>query len=238
MRERLITERRGFGRPVESAKEVRPLRGRFCSIPCYPSGNEIGCANPQLAQTQLSERNMSEQDIGKKECEERDLEFFLREYTRITGLNTRAVRRRERPDFEVQRDDATFGVELVQVVDSPDKRFCRTVLNGLEEMTVSDASDAIQEAIYKKETKRRSAGWEFPMASILVVQLRGCSGADVFAYWDEAILSELSGTGFLEIWLCDDGLKESYSTVELIGVKPSRWQGVHPRSMYESKPYG
>lgn len=181
---------------------------------------------------------MSDRDIGRKEGEAQDLDLFVREHARITGIKTQVVRRRERPDFEVRRDDGTFGIELVQVVESPDKRFWREVFDGRCEMTVSNASVAIQEAIYEKEAKRRSDGWGFPDSSILVVQLRGCSGSDVFAYWDEIILAEIGATGFVEIWLCDHSPEEPYGTVELIGLKPERWQGVHRHSMYGSKPYG
>lgn len=181
---------------------------------------------------------MSEREIAKKECEEHDLYLFLKEHARVTGIRTHGVVKRESPDFELRRGDTVFGVELVQVIESPEDRSWRVVLNGSETMVVPDASDGIQEAIYRKEEKRRKAGWGFPESTILVVHLRGCSGEDVFAYWDETILAEISKTGFVEIWLCDHGPEEAYRTVELIGVKPSRWRGVHRHSGFGGKPYG
>jgi len=181
---------------------------------------------------------MSDREFGKKEAEAHDLDLFLREHLRITGIVTRSVCPRERPDFEVAREDGTFGLELTQVVESPDEHFAREVLSGRDEMRVADASDTIQEAIYQKEEKRKSRDWGFPMSTILVVQLRGCSGEDVFRYWDDTIIEEVSATGFVEIWLCDHSPVEPYGTVKLTGVKPIFWLGVHPHPRRGSKPYG
>lgn len=181
---------------------------------------------------------MSETLIAKKESEENDLILFLREHERVTGIETRVIARRERPDFEVRRREKTFGMELVQVVEEPGKKFWRAVLDGRDGMIVSDASDSIQEAIYQKEKKRQSSGWAFPDATVLVVHLKDGSGKDAFAFWDEPILSALCDTGFVEIWLCDHAPEEPYGTVELIGIKPATWRGVHRHSMFGSKPYG
>ena len=86
---------------------------------------------------------MNDREFGKKECEAEDLYLFLREHARVTGIATQTVYRRERPDFEVVRDDGTFGLEMVQVVESPEQQFARSVLSRRDEMRVSDVFDAV-----------------------------------------------------------------------------------------------
>ncbi|HRH96634.1 MAG TPA: hypothetical protein PLB55_11895 [Prosthecobacter sp.] len=181
---------------------------------------------------------MSDREYAKKASEERDLLLFLHEHERVTGVNTHIVSSRERPDFEVERESKIFGVELVQVVESPETRLFSVIMDGHDEMTVSDASDAIQNAIYKKEEKRVSEGWALPDNSILIVQLRQCPGEDIFHYWDDTIFDEVCGTGFAEIWLSDHTPEEPYGTVEIAGIKPARWRGVHRHSLFGTKPYG
>ena len=38
--------------------------------------------------------------------------------------------------------------------------------------------------------------------------------------------------------LADSSPMDPYGTVQLIGVKPKRWRGVHPHRFYGRKPYG
>ena len=180
---------------------------------------------------------MSNREYSKKEREARDLLLFLREHERVTGLTTHIVELRERPDFEVERESTIFGVELVQVVKSPETRFFSVIMDGHDEMSVDDASDAIQNAIYKKEKKRVSDGWSLRDSSILIIKLRQCSGEDIFRYWDDTIFEEVCSTGFVEIWLSDHTPEEPYGTVEISGIKPERWRGVHRHSLFGTKPY-
>ena len=79
---------------------------------------------------------------------------------------------------------------------------------------------------------------QVPDSTILVVQLIGARGRDVFGFWNDGILDELRATGFVEIWLSDYGLLGPHGTVEIIGVKPVEGEGVHPHSMHGTKPYG
>lgn len=181
---------------------------------------------------------VSESDRYKKEHELDDLALFLRQFEHATGISIEVTGKRERPDFVVVCEGKTFGLELVKVVDSPSDRFWQSVLGGRQGMTVSEASDWVQEAIHRKDAKRASDGWGFPNDTILVVQIFGIEARDIYDYWDEMILDELRGTGFAEIWLSDHGPVEPYGTVEIVGVKTGMWDGVHRHSMFGSKPYG
>ena len=181
---------------------------------------------------------MNDKELFKKELELRDLALFLAEYERITGIETALVAKRERPDFEVYCGGRLFGLEATQSVEHPGEKFYRKLFGGPDGITISAASDAAQYAIYQKETKRKSTGWAHSESTILVVHLKTYSGREIFGYWDEQILEELRATGFVEIWLCDHGPEKPYRTVELVGVKPALWEGVHRHSMYGSKPYG
>jgi hypothetical protein len=179
---------------------------------------------------------MSNSAAVKKEIEERDLCFFLREFEYATGITMTVKTARERPDFEVLRGGKTYGLELVRVMLSPRERLEKTLLGEEEQM--SDSDDSVQMAIHNKEKKRASTGWGFPDSTILIVQLIGARGRDVFRFWDEDILEELRATGFFEIWMSDHGPLGPHGTVEIIGVKPEEWEGIHTHSKYGGKPYG
>ena len=181
---------------------------------------------------------MSESNSFKKEVETDELSLFLIQHEHVTGMSTQILSRRERPDFEVLREGRVFGLELVKVVDSPRDRFWNALLIGSDKMSVSDASDRIQEAIYDKDRKRASCGWEFPNSTILVVQVIGADIQDVMRYWDETILHEVRATGFSEIWLSDHSPIEPFGTVEIIGIKTGEWAGLHRHSAFGTKPYG
>ena len=181
---------------------------------------------------------MNSHEQRKKDLEKHDLELFLQEHEIVTEERTHIVESRERPDFIVQRGSELFGVELVQVVESPEMRFFRQSFYMDEQIDLSDASVRIQEAIYKKEEMRQSRDWAYYDSTILVVQLRQTSSTEIFSYLEEEIISEISATGFVEIWLMDHGPEEEYGTVELICVKPECWRGLYRHSLYGNKPYG
>jgi hypothetical protein len=181
---------------------------------------------------------MSDQEYGKKLTEEMELEPFLVEYELVTGL-TIDVAPAERPDFIGQRSDNTdIGIELAKVTTDPEFRFCRQVLNRKEHMDPADTAIYLQELIYRKDTKRASPGWALPDHTILVVQLMESLLEEVTFFLDEEVLAELNATGFLEIWLADYNSMEAYKTVQLFGIKPKKWQGIHSHSMTGTKPYG
>jgi hypothetical protein len=96
----------------------------------------------------------------------------------------------------------------------------------------------VQETLYRKDKKRASPGWQFPKSTILVIQLIGSDGEEMAEYLDDQLMDEMAGTGFREIWISDHSPMEPYGTVQLIGVKPKRWRGVHRHRFYGTKPYG
>lgn len=182
---------------------------------------------------------MSNSEDPKKIMEEHDLYLFLYEYQKITGEITEVLEASESPDFIIQKSKNVFGLELVQVVESPETRFSRFIFDGNDEIDVSDASDLIQNTIYKKEEKRKSPQWRYPNSTILVVQLRQIFAENILFYLDDAIFTELAETtGFVEIWLSDHSPEEPYNTVELLCIKPESWRGLYRHSKYGSKPYG
>jgi hypothetical protein len=181
---------------------------------------------------------ISDSDLGKKQVEEMDLEPFLDEYEHVTGTRMTVVTPSERPDFICERKGRLVGVELVRAMENPVQRDWRIILGDQEQFEGSDAAMLIQEAVYQKEEKRASIGWKYPDHTILVVQLIGGDGKDAATYLDSELMDEMSSTGFKEIWVADYSPISPYGTVQLVGVKPKRWRGLHPHRFYGTKPYG
>ena len=96
----------------------------------------------------------------------------------------------------------------------------------------------VQEATYAKDEKRTSPGWHYPQSTILVIQLIGSDGEEIVTYVDDHLMNEMAETGFREIWVADYSPMEPYGTIQLIGVKPKRWRGLHRHRFYGTKPYG
>jgi len=60
----------------------------------------------------------------------------------------------------------------------------------------------------------------------------------VISFLDKQVIKELNETGFFEIWLADYTILEAFGTIQLYGIKPERWQGLHDHSKRGNKPYG
>jgi hypothetical protein len=166
---------------------------------------------------------VSEADYGKKLVEEMELDPFLAEYSSVTGRALVQVGRSERPDFvcwDCEREE--IGLELVKVM------FAGPV----------DTVIHLQEAVYRKEEKRREPDWLHPERNILVLQLMDVPIEEVASLLDTSILDELSGTGFLEIWVADYTVMEAFRTVQLFGIKPQEFRGLHNHRRSGTKPYG
>ena len=182
---------------------------------------------------------MSDQYLGKKLVEEDEVEPFLEEYERATGLRLDLVGSGERPDLLCHRSDGMeLGVELTKVMVDPESRFWRRTLAGEAFMDPGDTVIHLQEAVYRKEDKRASATWHLPDRTVLVLQLFDSPLDEVFPLLDEQLFREMAETGFLEIWIADYTIREAYGTVQLCGVKPTKWRGPHDYIGIGTKPFG
>ena len=186
-----------------------------------------------------SDAILSDQEYGKKLVEEMDLEPFLKEYEWVTGLALQLVNRTERPDFIVQRSDGTqLGIELTKVMRDPESLFWARVLSGEEFADPVKTAIHLQKLIYRKDAKRSGSGWTLPDRTLLVLQLMDSSIDQVVLFLNDQIIKELNETGFFEIWLADYTILDAFGTIQLYGIKPKRWQGLHSHSRTGNKPYG
>src|SRR5206468_8632345 len=113
------------------------------------------------------------------------------------------------------------------------------VVMGRDYADPGDAAIHLEEAICLKEKKRRRPDWKLPNCTILVVQIVDAPIQSVACFLDRQVLDELfSSAGFCEIWLADYTVAERFQTVQLFGIKPRRWQGLHDHLRTGSKHYG
>lgn len=182
---------------------------------------------------------MSDQEYGKKQVEEMELEQFLKEYECITGLSLQLVVRAEHPDFVAQRSDGTeLGIELSKIICDLQSAFWARVLSGKEFADPVETAICMQELIYRKDAKRSVSGWTLPDRTMLILQLMDSSFDQVISFLDNQVIKELNETGFFEIWLADYTILEAFGTIQLYGIKPERWPGLHDHSKRGNKPYG
>jgi hypothetical protein len=177
-------------------------------------------------------------DDGKKMVERDELESFLEEYAYVTGVELTLVAAGERPDFVCEKRARRYGLEVVRAMKNPVDRRWDVLMGGEGELHGLDAAVLVQETLYRKESKRASAGWHFPKSTILVIQLIGSDGAEMSDYLDEQVMGEMATTGFREIWISDHSPIEPYGTVQLICARPKRWRGFHEHRFYGRKAYG
>jgi hypothetical protein len=144
----------------------------------------------------------------------------------------------ERPDFLCKKWGRRFGLKLVRAMRDPVQQRWDIILGREEQLHGLDAADLVQQAVYVKDAKRRSPGWFLPKSTILVVQLIGSDGDDMLEYLDDQLMDEMAGSGFREIWVADYSPMEEYGEIQLIGIKPKRWRGLHRHALYGTKPYG
>jgi hypothetical protein len=177
-------------------------------------------------------------DDGKKMVERDGLDPFLEEYAHVTGAALTLIAAGERPDFTCVKRRRRYGLEVVRAMQNPVDRGWDVILGRDGELHGLDAAILVQETVYRKEQKRASTGWDHARSTILVLQLIGSDGEEMAEYLDDQIMDEMAETGFVEIWIADESPIEPYGTVQLIGVKPKRWRGVHRHRFYGRKPYG
>lgn len=182
---------------------------------------------------------MSDQDLGKKLIEEMEFEPFPDEYERVTGLRLEQIGRSERPDLLCLRSDGIeVGIELTKVMEDPASRMWKRILDREEYADMFDTVIRLQEAVYQKEEKRSYGRWYLPTSTILVLQLMDAPIESVALHLDKQIIDEMSRTGFLEIWVADYTVREAYGTIQLFGIKPRQWLGLHDHVWSGTKPYG
>lgn len=177
-------------------------------------------------------------DDGKKMVERDDLGSFLEEYAYVTGVELTLVGAGEGPDFVCEKWGRRYGLELVRAMRDPVQHSWEVILGGDGHLHALDAAILVQDIVCKKDEKRASAGWHCQKSTILVIQLIGSDGEEMAEYLDDQLMDEMAGTGFREIWIVDYSPMEPYGTVQLVGVKPKRWRGVHRHRFYGPKPYG
>jgi hypothetical protein len=177
-------------------------------------------------------------DDGKKMVEREEAEYFLAEYAHVTGIELTLVGAGERPDFVCEKRGRRYGLELVKAMRDPVQRECDIILGNDGQLHGLDAALLVQQAAYAKEKKRASSTWRYANSTILVIQLVGSDGEEMVGYLDDQLMNEMAATGFREIWIADYSPIEPYGTIQLIGVKPKRWRGLHHHQFYGAKPYG
>ena len=59
----------------------------------------------------------------------------------------------------------------------------------------------------------------------------------VALFLDVQIIREINKTGFYEIWIGDYSILKAYGTIQLYGIKPKKWQGLHDHLNSGKKPY-
>jgi len=177
-------------------------------------------------------------DDGKKMEERDEAERFIDEYTRITGVPCTLVAVGERPDFLCKKWGRRFGLELVRAMRHPAQHHWDVSLEDDELLHGLDAALLVQETVLVKDNKRKSDGWCFPKSTILVIQMIGSDGDSLLNYLSEQLMDEMYESGFREIWIADYSPMEAYGEIQLIGIKPKRWRGLHRHVFHETKPYG
>ena len=177
-------------------------------------------------------------DDGKKMVERDEAEQFVEEYCRVTGVQLTLIAAGERPDFVCEKRGRRYGLELVRAMRDPTLREWDIILGGDGHLHGLDAAILVQDAVYVKDGKRSSPGWRYADSTILAIQLIGSDGDEMARFLDIQIMGEMARTGFREIWVADYSPMEEYGEIQLIGIKPKRWRGLHRHRLYGTKPYG
>lgn len=178
---------------------------------------------------------MSDRDIGKKMCEEHNLEYFIDAYKHITGIELIIFSRGEKPDFICTRNGCKIGVELSKIIRDPQSAFWNKAIDKQDFMNSSHAIDFIYKQVAAKTEKMTKNNWT---ETILVLQLMDSSLLEIKTLLDRNLEVDFAVTGFTEIWLADYTMLDAYGDIELFGLYPSKWWGLHPRKNRNQKPYG
>lgn len=176
--------------------------------------------------------------VFDKDTERTDLLHFLDARASATDEKLVLAEDSEAPDFICQRPDGTrIGVEHTRIAFNSDQTELRRVLREVHEG--HDNFDLIWSAVHaiaRKEGKRRKPHWEFPDATILVLDL---PEGDRIEKWPEetSLAEEFADSGFLEIWISDHSSLEAYGEVTAIGLYPSSIWGIQGQGYLWGPPY-
>ena len=181
---------------------------------------------------------MSDREIGKKEEERDALHPFLKAYALTTGQSPSVVYEDENPDFICARPSGEpVGIELTKITRSPANAHWERVLNGKEELDSFEAQELIHDLLSRKETDRAIRYSSRVEKCILVFQLVDGSLEQVRHALDGAG-EDFTNHGFAEVWIADYWGLEAFGDIELFGLYPDEYWGLHPRANPDRKPYG
>lgn len=174
----------------------------------------------------------------KSESEDEDFELFVSAYARGTGDELTAIDRPEPPDFLCQRRDGSeVGVELTQIMRSPDAAHWDQVLLRKGEMDTWDACAEFERLVEQKSGKLR----KFPIKNNILLLVSCDTDFEMLATILLGFpLKAFEETGFHEIWLGDfQGHREgAHYGIQLQGLFPEEMRIRIPRADWDQKPYG
>lgn len=110
---------------------------------------------------------------------------------------------------------------------------------GDEPVPLDVLLDHIYRAVERKSKMVGSADWYTLDENILVLTLFGpvdCLLDNWFS--DKSLVRDFADYQFSEIWIADYSIVEVYGTVQLYGLCPVAYWGMHPHRKAGKKPYG
>jgi hypothetical protein len=181
-------------------------------------------------------------NLAKQESEEvAQLEKFIEAYESKTGLrlvNLDRCQKGERPDFICERSDGVcIGIELTEVPPKHLLEFHR-IFDPDRVMESQDLIEHMFNVVSKKERLRSKGDWRQSDEQILVITLESYKFDSLDWLSDLELQDEFSGTGFTEIWLCDNSTLSAHGASQLIGLFPASIWGLHRPTDFDPKPFG
>ena len=180
----------------------------------------------------------SDRERTKKETEREALLLFLDAYVQVTGQPLDIIEDGENPDFICIRPSGSeVGVELVQITIGPIQMHWEGVFNGTTELEPFVAQELIYTNITRKEDARAKRYVHRVKTCILILQLIDTS-LYAIQHTLDGLQDDFMDHGFTEIWISDYSSLDAYGNVELYGLYPRKYWGLHERPNHDSKPYG
>ena len=196
-------------------------------------------AEREEAERVAAERERVAAELGKRAAAE--LDAFLAEYARVTGRHFASCAHVGRlaadtPD-EAHATDFVFAdsdgyeatIALVGIALDPAPEARREVLEP-EDGLAQEAAERVIEAIAVEALRRGGLARDAAAWRILVLQLTEPPVADVVRCLDDEFfgLGMVARGPFHEIWAADYASLEASGTVQLFGITPAKFRGLHP----------